>query len=228
MRSLRPWDAVVTEALRVLVVDDHTAFAESLREVLGHRPGFELTATAATGEEAVRLADETRPDVILMDQRLPGTSGAQTTAQILARLPKTKIVMLTGGGTDDEMRDAVEAGVSGYLLKTARVMEIADAIQRVAAGEMLIPAATLRDLLQRARDRSRTSQDRIRIAASLTPREHDVLGLMATAKDTDAIAGELGVTWHTARGYVQAVIEKLGAHSRLEAVLRGQELGILS
>jgi DNA-binding NarL/FixJ family response regulator len=218
----------MTDMLRVMVVDDHAAFAESLREVLGHRPGLELTASAGSGEEAVRLADETRPDVILMDQRLPGTSGAQTTAQILARLPSTKVVMLTGGGTDDEMLDAIEAGVSGYLMKTARVAEIADAIQRVAAGEMLIPAETLRDLLQRARERSRASQDRVRIGASLTPRERDVLQMMATAKDTEAIAEALGVTWHTARGYVQAVIERLGAHSRLEAVLRAQELGILS
>ena len=211
-----------------MVVDDHTAFAESLREILGHREGLELTASAGSGEEAVRLAEELRPDVILMDQRLPGTSGAQTTAQILGRLPNTKVVMLTGGATDDEMLDAVEAGVSGYLIKTARVAEIADAIQRVAAGEMLIPAATLRDLLQRARERSRVSQDRLRIAASLTPREREVLTLMATEKDTAAIAEALGVTWHTARGYVQGVIEKLGTHSRLAAVLRGQELGILS
>jgi len=218
----------MAEVLRVMVVDDHTAFAESLREILGHREGLELTASAGSGEEAIRLAEELRPDVILMDQRLPGTSGAQTTAQILGRLPSTKIVMLTGGATDDEMLDAVEAGVSGYLIKTARVAEIADAIQRVAAGEMLIPAATLRDLLQRARERSRLSQDRVRIGASLTPREREVLALMATEKDTAAIALALGVTWHTARGYVQGVIEKLGTHSRLAAVLRGQELGILS
>jgi DNA-binding NarL/FixJ family response regulator len=217
----------MADLLRVMVVDDHTAFAESLREVLGHRAGLELTATAASGEAAVQLADDTHPDVILMDQRLPGTNGAQTTAQILARLPNTKVVILTGGGTDDEMLDAVEAGVSGYLMKTARVAEIADAIQRVAAGEMLIPAATLHDLMQRARERTRARQDRERIGASLTPRERQVLRLMATAKDTAAMAEALGVTWHTARGYVQAVIEKLGAHSRLAAVLRGQELGLL-
>ena len=216
------------DLVRVMVVDDHTAFAECLREVLGHRPGLELTASAGTGEEAVRLAVELRPDVILMDQRLPGTSGAQTTAEILALLPDTRIVILTGGGTDEEMLDAVEAGVSGYLIKTARVAEIAEAISRVAAGEMLIPAATLRDLLRRAGQRSRASQDRKRVADSLTPRERDVLRLMATTKDTAAIATSLGLTWHTARGHIQAVIEKLGSHSRLEAVLRGQELGILS
>ena len=210
-----------------MVVDDHTAFAESLREVLGHKAGLELTATAATGEEAIHLADDTRPDVILMDQRLPGTSGAQTTAQILARLPNTKVVMLTGGGTDDDMLDAVEAGVSGYLLKTARVAEILDAIQRVAAGEMLISAATLSALVHRARQRSQTRADRARLAASLAPRELAVLRLMAAAKETSAIATELDISVNTARGYIQGVIEKLQAHSRLEAVLRAQELDIL-
>jgi DNA-binding NarL/FixJ family response regulator len=218
----------MADVLRVMVVDDHTAFAESLREVLGRRAGLELTASASTGEEAVRLADETQPDVILMDQRLPGTSGAQTTAQILARRPDTKIVMLTGGGTDDEMLDAVEAGVSGYLMKTSRVAEIADAIQRVAAGEMLIPAATLSALLQRARERARIRVDRARRAGSLTPRELEVLRLMAAAKETSAIAQDLGISANTARGYVQAVIEKLQAHSRLAAVLHAQELGILT
>ena len=215
------------ERLRVMVVDDHAAFAESLREVLGRRPGFELTASAGTGEEAVRLADEVRPDVILMDQRLPGTSGAQTTAQIIARRPGTKVVMLTGGGTDDDMLDAVEAGVSGYLIKTARVAEIAEAIQRVAAGEMLISAPTLSALMRRARERSTARADRARRAGSLTPRELDVLRLMAAAKETGTIADDLGISPNTARGYVQTVLEKLQAHSRLEAVLRAQELGVL-
>jgi DNA-binding NarL/FixJ family response regulator len=217
----------MADLLRVMVVDDHAAFAESLREVLGHRAGLELTATAATGEEAIRLADDTRPDVILMDQRLPGANGAQTTAQILARLPNTKVVMLTGGGTDDEMLDAVEAGVSGYLLKTARVAEIADAIHRVAAGEMLISAATLSALMHRARERSQTRADRARLAASLAPRELAVLRLMAAAKETSAIATELDISVNTARGYIQGVIEKMQAHSRLEAVLRAQGLDIL-
>ena len=213
--------------LKVMVVDDHTAFAESLREVLGRRPGLELTASAGTGEEAIRIADAERPDVILMDQGLPGASGAATTARILAGLPNTKVVMLTGGGTDDDMLDAVEAGVSGYLIKTARIAEIADAIQRVAAGEMLIPAATLSALLRRARERAQMRVDRAKRAGSLTPRELDVLRLMAVPTETGAIAEQLGISTNTARGYVQTVLEKLHAHSRLEAVLRAQELGVL-
>jgi len=217
----------MTDVLRVMVVDDHAAFAESLREVLGRKAGLELTPSAGTGEEAIRLADELRPDVILMDQRLPGTNGAQTTAKILARQPATKIVMLTGGGTDDEMLDAVEAGVSGYLMKTARVAEIADAIHRVASGEMLIPAATLSALLRRARERAIDRGNRSKRAGSLTPRELDVLRSMAAAKETAVLAADLGISTNTARGYVQTVLEKLQAHSRLEAVLRAQELGIL-
>jgi DNA-binding NarL/FixJ family response regulator len=216
------------EPVRVMVVDDHAAFAESLREVLGRRAGFAFTASAGSGEEAVRLVDAERPDVILMDQRLPGNTGAQTTTQILARRPATKVVMLTGGGTDDEMLEAVEAGVSGYLIKTARVAEIAEAIQRVAAGEMLIPAATLSALLRRAREQARTRADRARQSGSLTPRELDVLRLMAAASETREIATKLGISANTARGYVQSLMEKLQAHSRLEAVLRAQDLGILS
>jgi DNA-binding NarL/FixJ family response regulator len=214
--------------LRVMVVDDHAAFAESLRDVLGRRAGFELTASAGTGEEAVRIAEAELPDVILMDQNLPGTNGAKTTAQILARLPNTKVVMLTGGGTDDEMLEAVEAGVSGYLIKTARVAEIAEAVERVAGGEMLIPAATLMALMRRARERAAIRADRAKQAATLTPREREVLALMSAAIETRAIAVQLGISTNTTRGYVQTVIEKLGVHSRLEAVLKAQELGLLS
>jgi len=125
------------------------------------------------------------------------------------------------------MLDAVEAGVSGYLIKTSRVAEIADAIERVAGGEMLITAPALSALMRRVRERSAARADRARQAGSLSPRERDVLRLMALAKETSAIAGDLVISTNTARGYVQAVLEKLGAHSRLEAVLTAQELGLL-
>lgn len=217
-----------TQRVRVLLVDDHLSFAESLRDVLGRRDPIDVVATAATAAEAVRLADETEPDVILMDQRLPDGTGAEATARILKRHPGTAIVSLTGGGNEEDMLAAVEAGACGYLIKTARVAEIADAVQRAAAGDMLIPPDTLRDLLRRARARAQVAEDRARIAGSLTAREREVLQTMATARDTAAIADALGVSWHTARGYVQTVIEKLGAHSRLEAVLRGQEFGLLT
>ena len=107
---------------RILVVEDQEDNRRILRDLLAHA-GFDVIEVG-DGEQALTAAAAHHPDVILMDQRLPGTSGAQTTAQILGRLPNTKVVMLTGGATDDEMLDAVEAGVSGYLIKTARVADL--------------------------------------------------------------------------------------------------------
>lgn len=215
------------EPIRVMIVDDHAAFSESLREVLKRYPDIEIVGTAGTMADAIQMATELRPRVILMDQRLPDGSGALATARVLKAGVETAIVMLTGGGEEDDMLDAVQAGASGYLLKTGRVSEIADAIRRVAAGELLIPAATLTALLQRARVRAKADADRAAIADSLTPRERNVLQRMATPDDVAKIAETLGISRHTTRGYMQTVIEKLGAHSRLEAVLRAQELGLL-
>ena len=217
----------MTETIRVMIVDDHASFAESLQEVLRRYTDLEVVATAGTVADAVKLASETRPRVILMDQRLPDGSGTTAATKVLASGIDASIVMLTGGGGDDEMLDAVQAGVSGYLLKTGRIAEIVEAIRRAAAGELLIPASVLSDLLRRARERTRKSADRANVAESLTPRERDVLRRMATPEDAGAIAESLGISRHTVRGYMQTIIEKLGAHSRLEAVLRAQEMGLL-
>jgi DNA-binding NarL/FixJ family response regulator len=217
----------VTEQIRLLIVDDHASFSESLQEMLKRYDDIEVVAAVGTVADAVREANAQQPTVILMDQRLPDGTGAEASARVLAGGLKTSIVMLTGGGTDDDMLDAVQAGVSGYLLKAGRVAEIVDAVRRVARGELLIPASTLSDLLQRARERARASADRKSLAQSLTPREREVLRRMATPNDVDAIADSLGISRHTVRGYMQTVIEKLGAHSRLEAVLKAQEMGLL-
>jgi DNA-binding NarL/FixJ family response regulator len=217
----------VTTPIRLLIVDDHASFSESLQEMLKRYDDIEVVAAVGTVADAVREANAQRPTVILMDQRLPDGTGAQASARVLAGGLKTSIVMLTGGGTDDDMLDAVQAGVSGYLLKAGRVAEIVDAVRRVSRGELLIPASTLSELLQRARERARASADRRTIAQSLTPREREVLRRMASPNDVDAIADSLGISRHTVRGYMQTVIEKLGAHSRLEAVLKAQEMGLL-
>ena len=215
------------ETIRVLIVDDHVSFAESLASVLGGRSGITVVAIAHDAASAVREAVRTEPDVTLMDQALPDDTGAHAAAALIAARPGTAVVMLTGGGSHDQMLDAIEAGVCGYLIKTARVDEIADAVERAAAGEMLVPAAQLGELLRHARERISAGADRARVVKSLTQRERDVLRCMATAMDTRAIAEKLGISRHTARGYIQTVMEKLAAHTRLEAVLRAQALGLL-
>ncbi len=218
----------MSDKIRVLIVDDHVSFSESLRDVLGRRPGIVVTGTAATVADAERLVDESLPDVVLMDEQLPDGSGIQAGAHILARHPAIAIVILTGGAVADDLLDAVEAGACGYLLKTTGVTDIAEAVTRAASGEMLIPAATLMELLRRKSDRDRARTADARVAASLTPREREVLRRMASARDTAGIAEDIGVSHHTARSYVQSVMEKLGTHTRLAAVLRAQELGLLS
>lgn len=215
------------ETIKVLIVDDHVSFAESLAAVLGRRSGIKVVAIAHDAASAVREAVRTEPDVTLMDQGLPDDTGAHAAAAVLAARPGTAVVMLTGGGSQDDMLDAIEAGVCGYLIKTACVDEIANAVDRAAAGEMLVPPTQLGELLRHARERTRVVADRARVVKSLTQRERDVLRCMATAMDTRAIADKLGISRHTARGYVQTVMEKLAAHTRLEAVLRAQALDLL-
>jgi DNA-binding NarL/FixJ family response regulator len=135
--------------------------------------------------------------------------------------------MLSGDTSEDAIFAAVQAGACGYLPKTMAAAPIVDAVRRAHAGEMLLPPEMLVDLLRRERGRSLERAERDKVRASLTPREREVLGLMAGGMDNQAIADRLTLSFSTVRGYVQAVIEKLGAHSKLEAVVRANSLGLL-
>jgi len=216
-----------SERIRVLIVDDHLAVAEGLQALLARQPDFEVAEIANNGEAARRIATERRPHVILMDQNLSGESGVVVASAILTSGVRTSIVMFSGGMTQEELVAAVEAGASGYLMKTTPVVEIVDAIRRAASGEMLLPGAELEGLLRLAREHASKRADRQRATPQFTPREREVLALLAQASDVQRIAERLGITVNTARGYVQQVLEKLGAHSRLEAVVRANELGLL-
>lgn len=162
-----------------------------------------------------------------MDQNLSGESGVVVAASILSGGTPTSVVMFSGGMTQDELVAAVEVGVSGYLMKTTPVADIVDAIRRAASGDMLLPRAELDALLRVGRERERKLAERQRAMPQLTPREREVLALMAQANDVQRIAERLGISVNTARGYVQQVLEKLNAHSRLEAVVRANELGLI-
>jgi DNA-binding NarL/FixJ family response regulator len=218
---------ITEKTARVLIVDDHTVFAESLGHLLGRESGIAVVGHATTAAEAERLTAEHEPDVVLMDHYLPDASGVAASRAILAARPQTQIVMLTGGAAEEDMLDAVEAGVSGYLLKTAPVSLVIDAIRRAAEGEVLLAPAELAGLLRRVRARAKARADMERAATTLTHREREALELMGQALDTRAMAERLGVSFNTARGYAQSVLEKLGARSRLGAVLRATELGLI-
>ena len=213
--------------IRVLIVDDHVAVAESLHALLARDESFDLTELAHDANEALRIVRERQPDVVLMDQALPGMSGAEATAYVIAARPQTAVIMFSGGMTDDELVTAVESGIRGYLPKGSHMAEVIAAIRRAAAGEILLDKDELARLLRRARERIQEKADRDRQKAGLTPRERDVLRLMSEALEIPDISTRLGISAHTTRGYVQNILEKLGVHSKLAAVVRANALGVL-
>ncbi len=213
--------------IRVLIVEDQRTLADSLRLALGIDPLLEIVATAGTVAEAIRRAREREPQVVLMDHFLPDGTGVEAAIAIRRERPTAAVVMLTGGSSDEVMLAALEAGVSGYLLKTEPAATIADAIRQAAAGEMLVPPGTIAALIARGRERAARQAAHARRLTSLTAREREVLALMAAGLDTRAIAVRLHLGLNTVRGYVQNILEKLDAHSRLEAILHANAAGLL-
>ena len=218
---------VTTARIRVLIVDDHVAVAESLHALLSRDEHFELTELAHDATVALRIVRDEQPDVVLMDQALPGMTGAEATSHVIAACPKAAVVMFSGGMTDDELVTAVEAGIRGYLLKGSTVAQVVSAIRRAAAGEILLDREELARLLRKARERTQEKAEREKQKHSLTPRERDVLALMGEAFEIPEISQRLGISVHTTRGYVQNILEKLGVHSKLAAVVRANALGVL-
>ncbi len=215
------------DRIRVVLVEDHPIVAEGLRLTLSRHDDLSVIGTAETVADAARLATELRPDVVLLDYHLPDGTGAEAARAIRVAAPDAVLVMLTADTGDDAMLAAIEAGVSGYVLKSEAIAGIADALRRAAAGEMLVPAAALAGLLGRQRQRAQRDARRRELRERLTPRETQVLQIIARGLDNRAAAGQLGISIATVRVYVQNVIEKLGAHSRLEAVVRANDLGLV-
>ncbi|HEY7927269.1 MAG: response regulator [Candidatus Dormibacteria bacterium] len=207
--------------IRVLIVEDHRMFSEALRLALDETDDIAVTAAVETRAAAIQAARDTHPDVVLMDYRLPDGDGVATAREIKNELPAARIVMLTATSDDIVLRQAIEAGCSGYLTKDHTVEELILAVRAAHNGEALISPAMLSRLLDRLGDRSRPGSD-------LTRRETEVLRLLARGLSNQAIAADLGISLATVRNHVQSVIEKLRAHSKLEAVAKATRLGMLS
>jgi DNA-binding NarL/FixJ family response regulator len=218
----------MTRRIRVLIVDDHNVFAQGLALLLAASADLDVVGTAATAADAHRIAERERPDVVLMDFRLPDGTGAEAASRIHTSVPAAAVVMLSADSGDDAVLTAVEAGAVGYLLKTEAAASVVTAVRRAADGEVLLPPTLLAGLVARQRNRAREASERRARRDLLTGRERDVLGLMAEGLDNKAIAARLAISLHTARGYIQSLLEKLGAHSKLEAVVRASQLGLLS
>jgi DNA-binding NarL/FixJ family response regulator len=208
------------QVVRVLIVDDHRVVADGLRLVLDEQPDLQVIATAGDGATALRLASTTPPDLVLVDYRLPDMTGAELASQLRDRQPGVRVLFLSMVVSAPLIREAVKAGARGYLVKTQPAEELVDAVRRAATGEMLVSAATLADLVV-GDDEGAQLLDR------LTPRETDVLRLLAAGLDNRAIAARLGIGYVTARSHLRNLSSKLGAHSKLEILARAVELGLI-
>ena len=208
------------ERLRVLVVDDHALFRRGLEMVLGGEPDLELVGEASDGQEAIEKAQETMPDVVLMDVRMPKRSGIEATAQIKDLLPHVKILMLTISDEEADLYEAIKAGATGYLLKEISTDEVATAIRAVADGQSQISPSMAAKLLTEFKSMIQRSDERRLVPAPrLTERVLEVLKLVATGMNNRDIAKELFISENTVKNHVRNILEKLQIHSRMEAVM---------
>ena len=215
------------ERIRVLIVDDHPVYAEGLRLLLERDPRMEVVGAAGSVGEAVALARELLPEVILMDQCLGAEQGVSAIGRIREFLPSVAVIMLTGVPGDDAVAGAVEAGAAGMLGKVIHPAEIIRSIERARNGESLFSPAIVAEVMRARAGRHLEDAERARVARTLTQREQDVLRLLARGADSKTIASRLGLSVHTARDHIQSILEKLDAHSRIEAVVRAGELGLV-
>jgi NarL family two-component system response regulator LiaR len=207
------------ESIRVLIVDDHAVVREGLRTFLDLQDGLEVVGEAGDGEEAVQLIRRLRPDVVLMDLVMPKLDGVEAMRQLRESSPETRVIVLTSFLDDERLLPAIRAGAAGYLLKDVQPQELAQAVRTAHAGKALIDpavAARLVDTLADGRDES-TEQ--------LTPREREVLDLIARGFSNKRIALELGVAEKTVKTHVSHVLAKLGVSDRTQAALYAARLG---
>ncbi len=201
--------------LRVMLVDDHELVRDGLRAVLGASGEFDIVAEAADEAEAVREAERTSPDVVLMDVRLVSGSGIAATREIRARRPNTKVLMLTSFADDEALFASIMAGAAGYLLKQIRGGEIVAAVRAIGAGGSLLdPALTRRVLDQWREARSRLRDERL---ARLSAQEERILGRVAAGRTNREIAAELHLAEKTVKNYVSTILDKLEVARRAEA-----------
>jgi DNA-binding NarL/FixJ family response regulator len=178
--------------------------------------------------DAVSLASETRPDVLLLDYYLPDGTGTEAAAVIRQELPEVAIVVLTAETSDEALLAAIEVGACAFLEKSQTTLEVVDAIRRGAAGEILIPATVLVGLIARQAERAQHDTRRHEMEQRLSQREHEILCLVADGLSNQAIAARLVISMATVRTHVQTILQKLGAHSKLQAVALASRYGLLN
>ncbi len=209
------------DPIRVLVVEDHLVVAEGLAALINHQGDMKVVGEAGTVAECIKLVAELGPDVVLLDFRLPDGTGAEAANGIRELRPQAKLIFLTREDTESARFAAVQAGASAFIHKSSAASEVVDAIRDVARGRVLITPRTIATLL--AKRRAVEAQ-----LERLTPREKEVLQLMGEGLSSRSVAAKMGISYTTVRTHIRSLGSKLGVHSKLEAIVKARELGLIS
>ncbi len=210
--------------LRILIADDHPVFRDGIRALLDADPATEIIAEATTGDEAIALAEQHRPDVILMDLKMPGMNGIEATRRITARSPSIRVLVVTMFEDDASVFTAMRAGARGYVLKDATKEELLRAIQAVGNGEAIFsPGIAARMLTFFAAPRALIPRQAF---PELTGREHDILNLLAGGASNHEIAQQLDLSPKTVSNNVSNIFNKLQVADRAEAILKARDAGM--
>ena len=203
--------------IKVLVVDDHPIFRQGLISLLQQYPEFETVGQATNGEEAVAVASEVQPDVIVMDVCMPGGDGIAATTALQQTLPKVKVIIVTVSDKDEDLFAAIKAGARGYLLKSVSLRELIDSIRLVAQGEAIISPTVAGKLLDEFKQTDKEQLGK-ELNGGLSLREQEVLQLVAHGASNKEIADQLFISETTVKAHLRTILQKLHARNRAEAV----------
>jgi two-component system, NarL family, nitrate/nitrite response regulator NarL len=213
--------------VRVLVVQDHPLLASAIARILDGEADLCACGIARTGKDAALIALREKAAVVLMDFHLPDMSGPAAAAMIRTGIPQVAIVFHSAEDSETALLDAIDAGATAYLTKSATADQIVEAVRRASRGDVLIPASLFAKAIARQRTVLAKQEERDRLGRQFTARELDVLSLLAEGLDTTTMAHRLGIAPHTIEWHVRHVIEKLGVHSKLQAIIAAARLGLV-
>jgi len=207
------------KSIRVLIVDDHEIVREGLQTLLAEEADFEVVGVAGDGAMAVALAEATKPDVVIMDLVMPGLNGIEATRRILGNNPEARVLVLTTFADDQRVREAIQAGAIGYLLKDVLKADLLRALRDAAVGRPSLHPEVQQYLMREVAGKPSVSQEQAPPHASLTEREVGILRLIAEGRSNKEIAAALFLTEGTIKGYVSTIFDKLGVEDRTQAAL---------
>jgi DNA-binding NarL/FixJ family response regulator len=216
-----------TARARVLIADDHELARLGLRTMLAPEPDIQVVGEAATGRETVELSRQLQPDLVLMDIRMPDLDGLVATRAVKEELPRTSVLIVTLSENPEYLLEALRAGAAGFVLKDASRREVVTAVRQVLRGESPLDPKLAAQLIRRLANEAGTSERPARHGDELTPRELDVLRLVAEGKTNTEIGQSLFISVGTVKMHLERIIRKLGVSDRTQAAVRGIELGYL-